>query len=55
LLTELAEVCFVVMAIFKNEVDFAQADGSNFIVGDVSGGKQSGNGKPDGDYHRVMP
>jgi hypothetical protein len=54
LLTELAEVCLVVIAILKNEVDFAQVGGSNFIVGDVSGGQQGGNMKPDGDYHRVM-
>ena len=59
LLTELAEVCLVVIAIPKNEVDFsgdfAQVGGSTFIVSDVSEGQQCGNGKPDSGFHRVMP
>jgi hypothetical protein len=59
LLTELAEVCLVVIAIPKNEEDFsrdfAQMGGRNFIVGDVSGCQQGGNMKQDGGFHRVMP
>jgi hypothetical protein len=59
LITDLAEVCLVVMAIPKNEVDFsgnfAQVGGSNLIVGDVSGDQQGGNEKPNGGFHRFMP